>query len=456
MRSSRFGRAGARAALVSLSLVLLCALRPAAATAGAKHALSPWLFVSDVHAGQDRPRHRLSPFGVDTNERLLTSALAAMHRVDPDPPVVVIAGDFVWHRATPGQPLQIVTDLAKRFDATFPRAQFVIALGNNDSDCGDYGSPSRAFLRAVARAWEPLVNRNGASPNFARTFAIDGSYVASLPVRGLRAVAIDDRAMTIRYRSTCGPKDARAALDRFGAYLADDPRGDDTWVVTHVPPGMDAFTTSHLTHRLAVVPFLRSDARNEFLGFVNDPRNRVRLVVAGHTHKFAYRVSEAGRSPDVPILLVPSISPVFDNAPSFLTAEVRADGSVGNVVETSLDGDAWRRIGDLASLGARTFDVPSLLEVQRRLATDPTARARFERLYEGGAPTEIGPNMWLAYWCAATELDGAPYRACLAPGGIGLLTGRAVALVVGALALFALALVATIVLARRRVERRSA
>lgn len=72
----------------------------------------------------------------------------------------MIADDFVWHRATPGQPLQIVTDLAKRFDATFPRAQSVIALGNNDSDCGDYGSPSRAHLRAVARAWEPLVNRD--------------------------------------------------------------------------------------------------------------------------------------------------------------------------------------------------------------------------------------------------------------------------------------------------------
>jgi len=436
--------------LTRTTLALGACVLALALASRASAASRPWLFVSDVHAGQDRPRDRISPYGVDTNDLLLESALAEMRRVDPDPPVVVITGDFVWHRAPPGRALSIITGLAHRFGAAFPRAQFLIALGNNDSDCGDYGTPSVAFRREVARAWEPLVNRHGSAPNFERTFTRDGSYVASLPVAGLRAVAIDDRAASLRYRPACGPRNAKAIFGRLGGYLRDNPRRERTWLFFHIPPGMDAFSTSYLTHRLLVVPFLRSDARNELLGFVNDPRNRVGLVVAGHTHKFAYRLSEAERTPDVPILLVPSISPVFNNAPSFLTVEVRDDASVGNVAETSYLGGRWQRIGDFASLGARTFDAPSLLRVQGAIEREAPARSAFERLYEGGAPSEITARNVRAYTCAATELDNSPYRACLETGGVSLLTGRAVLAVLLSLGLAAAVAAAAVAMFRRR------
>ena len=57
--------------------------------------------------------------------------------------------------------------LAAEFNATFPRAQFLITVGNNDGYCGNYMStPGSPFLAHMAAAWEPLVNRNGSAPNF--------------------------------------------------------------------------------------------------------------------------------------------------------------------------------------------------------------------------------------------------------------------------------------------------
>ena len=62
--------------------------------------------------------------------------------------------------------------LAAEFNATFPKAQFLITVGNNDGYCGNYMStPNSPFLAHMAAAWGPLVNRNGNAPNFAAQFS---------------------------------------------------------------------------------------------------------------------------------------------------------------------------------------------------------------------------------------------------------------------------------------------
>jgi hypothetical protein len=262
------------AVLFALALCFACP-RTAAAAAPA-----PWLFVSDIHLEPAAPNARLAGFGHDTNGALLDAAIAEMRRVDPRAPVVVIDGDYLGHTFHWADAETVMSDLARRFDAAFPHAQFVIALGNEDSDCGDYETaPRSAFLRAVARAWEPLVNRGGAAPAFAATFARDGSYTARLPVPGLRAVIIDDVYWSWRYHS-CLPVTGNPAAEtiddlRRGLRAARAP----AWVVLHIPPGIDAFSSAHLAHRLAVVPFLKPRARDALLAAPDpDPATAVDLA----------------------------------------------------------------------------------------------------------------------------------------------------------------------------------
>jgi hypothetical protein len=143
-----------------------------------------------------------------------------------------LGGDFVAHIFDPKQAVPTMRALAQEFNHAFPHAQFVLVLGNEDSSCGDYQvSPNSPFLRAVAQAWEPLVNRNGAAPGFAHTFPAYGSYVTRLPSPGLRAIVLDDVFWSPRYRNAW----ARRRSPRRQRSTRSPPRSGPTR--THRPRG---------------------------------------------------------------------------------------------------------------------------------------------------------------------------------------------------------------------------
>jgi hypothetical protein len=389
--------------------------------------------------------------GEDTTPALLRSAIDAMRRVDPEPPVVVLGGDFVAHIFDPKQAVPTMRALAQEFNHAFPHAQFVLVLGNEDSSCGDYQvSPNSPFLRAVAQAWEPLVNRNGAAPGFAHTFPAYGSYVTRLPSPGLRAIVLDDVFWSPRYRNACGPaaQPAAATLHALTTALRADAHASTTWLFVHIPPGIDAYSTAHLAHGLIVVPFLDQQPRDAFVTAVTGGPRPVALIVAAHTHKFSFRVAGSGAH-TVPILLVPSISPVFRNAPSFLTVHLDAHGTIVAADDwTRLDG-SWGRRGGIASLGMRDVSGASILDLSHRLTGDAHLRELYARLYNGGERPEISDANWRTYACAATELSATAFRACMAEGGFSIFTTRGI---VAASGFFIVVLVAaTALVLRRRV-----
>lgn len=420
-------------------------------------ASSPWLFVTDIHLEAGRHGTRPASFGQDTNAALFATALRAMHNVVPNPPVVVVGGDLLAHDMDRAHATATAVAVAQAFDRTFPHAQFLLTLGNEDSSCGDYAlAPNSAFLRTVAQAWGPMVNQNGAAPNFVHTFTHDGFYTASLPVKGARAVIVDDVFWSPRYRAGCGPAGniTTAALDELErAVPASKLR---TWLFLHIPPGIDAFSTAHLAHRLVVVPFLNPAPRARLTALIGDPARNVAVVIAGHTHKFAYRiVDESGKRP-VPILLVPALSPIFRNAPSFVTANVSDDGAVTRVEEHSYVRRKWRDDGGLESLGVRELTGEALRALQGRLEANPALRQRFADLYNGDAPPEINEANWRLYWCAAAAFSAENFRACTNQGGFSLFTRRGLFAIGGAAAAFIIVAAAVAVMIIRRRAQRSA
>jgi hypothetical protein len=203
---------------------------------------------------------------------------------------------------------------------------------------------------------------------------------------------------------------------------------------------------------LFVVPFMRPGAREALLRAIGTARDRVSLVVAGHIHHFSFRLSDASHpTRDVPILVAPSISPIFGNSPGYLSLDVDAEGVVRNVTETSYLDGRWQRIGDLASEGVERFTAPELAAYQARLEKNPTLVDRFVRLYMGGARPEISPKNFRVYWCAATALGVSEAQHCMASGGLGFFTHRAlVVLAVVAVAFGCIAVAVVRALRRRR------
>jgi sphingomyelin phosphodiesterase acid-like 3 len=392
----------------------------------AARAADPWVFVNDVHykpSADSRP----SAIGTDTNDALLTSALAEMQRVSPHPPVVVMAGDFLGHHFASADAAPTMVALAKRFDAAFPQAQFVIALGNEDSDCGDFGAETDTpFLRTVADAWAPLVDLGGAAPNFVRTFAHDGFYTARLPIPGLRAVVVNNTFWSPFYRPWCshhGDPTGQSLAELEGAL---SPSGTERrWVVMHIPPGIDAGTTAQLARGLAIVPFLRDAPQARFLALAGDATRRVATVITGHAHRFAYRIIGADGSAPVPVLIAPALSPIFGSLPAFLTAQVGGDGILSAVSEHSFVAGEWHDLGGWEPLGVSELRGSALMHLGRRLEVYRDDRTAFATLYAGPIRwNEINRENWPVYSCAASELDLVSFRACDVVGGIGWLTDR--------------------------------
>ena len=418
------------AALIAFGFVLA---RPAVARA------TPWLFVTDIHLRATWTKGKPSRFGSDTNDALFESAIREMQRTDPNPPVVMVNGDLLAHDMPQKLATKTSVLIALRLNRAFPHAQFVLALGNNDSGCGDYAlAPDSAYLHALATAWGPLVNRNGAAPAFVRTFAHDGFYIARLPIANLRVIVFDDVYWSPRYRS-CGPAaNVRIhAMDELDHAVAQTP--GRLWISFHIPPGIDAYSTAQLGHRLVIVPFLTPGMRDRFVGILGRQPDRIALAIAGHTHKFAYRIVNAAGPHPVPMLLVPALSPIFGNAPSFLTADVDRAGTLHDVRATTYLIGTWHHIGGMQSLGVDAFTGANLVALQGRYASDPALRARYATLYEGGAKPEITERNWSVYRCAATAFGTTPFRDCLDAGGVSFLTGRGIeAVIAGALIVLAI------------------
>ena len=283
-----------------------------------------WLLVSDIHLDPNNRASAPVKPGSDSDPALLASAIAKMRDVDPNPAVVVLAGDFLAHHFK-ASATGTMASIAHDFGVAFPNARFLIAVGNNDDPCGDYRvSYDSPYLRALAAIWAPLVDRDNASPNFVHDFGRSGSYVASLPMRGARAVVADSVYWSFRYNAACSKIAApgHAEMEWLRRTLASTPRGERNVVLMHIPPGIDSYSTAFV-HGLTTVPFLDATSSASLVGLLRAPSDRVTMVLAGHTHELQSRAFGS-----VPMLIAPAISPIYGRAPTFLVATFGRDATI--------------------------------------------------------------------------------------------------------------------------------
>jgi Calcineurin-like phosphoesterase len=369
-----------------------------------------WLGMSDIHLDPFDRSPFPSRYGEDANPALFYAALAQMKRAVPNPALVLLPGDFFAHhfarraRAHPGAGtpdaagIATMRQIALALARTFPHAQFAIALGNNDAPCGDYRSTNgSAYLAAVTRIWEPLVNRGGAAPGFASSFARGGYYTAKLPLAGLRLIVLNTIAMSTEYAGNCGDDGAHSAsaeLTWLQSVLRSPPDDERNVVVMHIPPGFDAFATEYV-HGFVAWRFLKTSYDTALVDMLTAPANRVAYAIAGHAHRFDFRL--AG---DVPIIVLGSISPIYDNNPAFYALHV--DGNSLRDIDV-FTFDNWTQAWTPARSFARTWgvgrmDAAALSKLHERLAFDPAMRARWDEQANGWPSYRVLRPTWTRWW----------------------------------------------------------
>lgn len=383
-----------------------------------------WLLVSDLHVNPFVDGSTPVGYHDDTNWALFDSTVSAMRRAAPDARVVIIPGDFLAHKfgaklaqsqvslTASAAALRTMSRIERTFARAFPRAQFVIALGNNDDPCGDYQTaPETPYLSSLARIWAPLVNRANAAPDFVNSFSYAASYTARLPVHGLRAVVLDDVFWSVLYRP-CGRVAGNPPLAQqkwLASTLGSAAPGTRDVVVAHIPPGVDP-TSTLIAHRLLVVPFLADAMDARFRATLSAHAGDIAFAVTGHMHRGGFRIVGG-----VPTIVAASVSPNYGNNPEFARLEIDPDGTLKNyqLYAYSETAGSWTQTADFdRTYGASDFTVSQLRAVHDRIGADPALRGRWASAMVGGSDlSDQIRTSWRAYWCAQTAV-GSSYVRC--------------------------------------------
>ena len=387
--------------------------------------------------------------GQDTTYPLLRSSLAAMRSRAAGPSFVVLSGDLVahafgcqFHAVLPNaRPTDYPVFVEKtmqfvllKLRSAFPGKPVFAAMGNNDTDCGDYQIDAHsAFLRALAPAMTEDIH--GPEHEAAlSSFAAEGDYSAALPApfRRTRLLVLDDLFASAKYASCAGkaaPQAGRAQIAWLLRQLQAARRKRlQVWVVGHIPPGIDPYSTALKSPRLCAgqppVVFLGSNALASTL---QDFGGVVRLAVFGHTHMDEIRLLSPGSSARsgsaVAVKVIPSISPVDGNRPSFVVAQADPASAAlkdYQVIAASNKTGFATRWGEEYDFGRQyhesAFDAASVARLIRTFAADRFAAASasqsyIQDFYIGAPASELKP-FWPQYVCALANTSAGAYRSC--------------------------------------------
>ena len=387
-----------------------------------------------------------SRFGSDTNYPLLKStlenvtAMAATNHIHYD--YAIITGDFLVHdfdttyRKCVGGGAESYRKFARdtlgfvdrEIAKALPGVPTFAALGNNDSDQGDYAEPSDSFLQDVGRDWShawgkfPPAAREKALASFTRA----GNYAVPSPVTPKHDfVILNSNLWVARNTQACSDADPdpRGQFQWLVQVLGDVKRaGGTASLVLHILPGVDAMKSSLGAPRL-----LWTDrCTQRFIAVLSDFRGVVDGMYAGHIHRDDFRLlPDREGHPLLSIHVVPSVSPVYLNNPAVEIGWYdRKNGELRDYAPFYLDltspQPAWAMeyvFSQAYGRGQVNLDVIGELSraIQQHSSQSGVGKS-YARYYAAGAPSLLTPDNWLTYTCTQTEMTLSDYAHCKLAG----------------------------------------
>lgn len=393
--------------------------------------------------------------GTDSPWLLVLSALREAKQQQPAPLFVTVSGDLLAHgfickfrkldpSATPGATsafaAKTVAFVTLQLRSVYPSAPIYFALGNNDSGCDDYSeTPDSAFLKSAGASFAASVHDPDARASLDASFPRLGDYSVMLPapMRNTRLIVLQDTFESSHYKGCNGNPSTAPAAQQI-AWLHKQltearSAGEQVWVMAHIPPGIDVYTTYH---RYLFAPgeacnvkqpqmFLSSTALGETIGEFGDV---VRLAIFAHTHMDEIKLLRGSDGNLVPAKLVPSISPINGNDPSIMVAQVSPETATIKDYEiysaSNAQGAVWNReyrysdVYQLPDFSAKSVDELTIALIDDKNGEDETSRA-YERYFLSGGGTfaALGlQRLWPEYSCSLRELDPSSFRRCMCPG----------------------------------------
>ena len=379
---------------------------------------------------QSSRQKSLSTYGSDANYPLFSSTLIEAASLEPFD-YVVFTGDALRHNfprafvAAGGTSSQfpafaaraelfVVRELQQRL-----RAPVLAAIGNNDSGCGDYQiPPDSPFLAALGD--ELTVLRN--SPEAKATFRLGGFFSVPHPTVANQDIVVLNSVFWSASYASCNaqpgdPGEAEIEWLGWKLYNAKLLHRRVT-LVMHIPPGMDAYSSSAGGKCTNAVAFWRDKYATEFLALMKTYSDVAQLAFAGHSHMDDFRVSP-GDTPSLPLRITPAVSPIFHNNPGISVFSYNLKTAAVSDITTfflalSSAAPRWTREYQFSTAyGVGAFSAASLSGLASGIRNGGATLATFENNYAVSAPSQINSLNAPFYSCAQTEFTESRYTACV-------------------------------------------
>ncbi len=391
--------------------------------------------------------------GVDTPYALLRSSLQAMRARQQDAKFMTVSGDLIAHAFTcryrtlfPGSKpsdyeafvVKTLSFVVEELRASFPGMPVYVALGNNDSGCGDYElDAGSGFIidagRIVAEGLPPSQQQDAL-----KQFGEGGYYSITMaePMHDTRLIVVNDVFLSPKYSTCAGKPDSAAASEEMSwlqQQLAQARQADErVWVMGHIPPGIDPYSTASKFRDVcggqAPVRFLSS---GKMADLIVEYADVVRLGIFAHTHMDEMRLLEpeasGGQTAEghgAAIKIVPSISPVDGNNPSFTIARVNPSSAMLENYEVIAASNqtgiatSWAKEYDFGRTYHEAEFSPSAVKKlidEFRIdggASTAASAAYIRNYYAGDLSRELTP-FWPEYVCALDNRTARGFAACV-------------------------------------------
>jgi len=412
----------------------------------AQDATRTFLHVSDIHLDPFTPfaGDKLAHYGEDTNYALLATSLAAIAKAGASADFVIVTGDLLAHDfekklATarsdpPSQPAIVeaavsTTGLvADSIAMAVPGKPVILALGNNDSDCGDYQiDPGGPYLAGTSELVKRLAGVDRVASDFDTTYRAGGYYAMRHPTApDTDIIVLNDVLWSAEYRDVCGSNGmaaAEAMLNWFKARL-DAARAADrkVWMAHHIPAGVDAFATQKSKETACAkkpVAFMSEPFATRFPELLAEYAPVITANLTGHVHFDGYRLilGKDGQALDVE-KIAPAISPIFGQNAGFHVFDYDVKtGEPTDFTTVYLDlanpAAGWQtEYRFTEAYGRKKFDPAGVNAIWTAIAAAGRERDTYGTYYDVGSakfPATLEP----AFYCAFGETAISSFTSCL-------------------------------------------
>lgn len=388
----------------------------------------------------ESPSQQLSKYGDDTDWALLRSVLNRAANLREKPKFAIVTGDLFAHHLREHYEQEIPAShdfasfaqktalfLERELKTAMPGVPVIMALGNNDGDCGDVDysiEPGGVFLRKTLAA---IADANKVAPAaLEESWNNFGSYDIAHPVlRHERIIVLNTTFLSWRYQNACGDKGDDPG-ERMLAWLekrlaSAKASGQRVWLVYHIPPGIDGYASTHqrAPNRDRVVTLWNPRYETEFEKILREHAGTVQNQLAGHTHFDDFRLLGEPGAYSGFVLLDPGISPNVKQNPAIREASFRPDGTLTdlktwylNLAELAPDwklGYQFRR-----EWKAKAVNLASLSKLYSQIRASSKVRSKWEQIYSVWTQgrTEMTKRDFAATACATGNAQAEDFRKC--------------------------------------------